>query len=333
MKSIVTKGLLGTIAASFMFIHTNAMALAKGADVSWVSEMEASGYTFYNSNGNKQDLFAILKSYGINSIRLRLWVDSNYYNNVDDVINKAKRAKAAGMKIMLDFHYSNTWADPGHQATPSAWSSYDFNGLMKAMWWYTHDALTEIKDAGITPTWVQVGNETNDGMMWPYGKASKHMQNFTYLINTGYDAVKNVFPDAKVIVHLANCQDRTVLKWLFDGIGDHGAKYDIIGASIYPTTASGMTWQQAESACYSNLNYLVSRYNKDVMITEIGASWNDSNAQNIVSTMINYVKNVNNGRGLGVFYWEPEAANFQSYTMGAWNPNTMRPMSTLNAFK
>ncbi|MFM2485037.1 glycoside hydrolase family 53 protein [Celerinatantimonas yamalensis] len=318
---------------ALMFSQTNAYAFVKGADVSWVSQMESAGYRFNNSQGQSQDLFAILKSYGINTIRLRVWVNSGYYNSIEDVLQKAKRAKTAGMAIMIDFHYSDTWADPGHQSTPSAWKNYDLNGLMKAMWWYTHDALTQLKNAGITPAYVQVGNETNNGMMWPLGKASANMRNFAWLINTGYDATKNVFPNAKVIVHLANCQNNSTFRWIFDGIGKYGAKYDIIGASIYPTNVSGESWQLAEEQCYNNLNDMVSRYNKNVIISEIGAPWNAKESQSIVATMINYVYRVKNNRGLGLLYWEPEAANFQKYTMGAWDPNTMRPMNTLNAFK
>ncbi|CAG8998295.1 MAG: Arabinogalactan endo-beta-1,4-galactanase [Candidatus Celerinatantimonas neptuna] len=320
------------IAASLLLTTLSANAFVKGADVSWVSAMESAGYSFYNSSGHQQDLFQILKSYGINAIRLRVWVDPSYYNGIQDVIRKAKRAKAAGMKIMIDFHYSDTWADPAHQKTPSKWSKYSFNGLMKAMWWYTHDSLVQLKKAGISPAWVQIGNETNNGMLWPDGKASKNMKNFAWLINTGYSATKKVFPGAKVIVHLANCQNNKAFRWIFDGLHRYSAKYDIIGASIYPTTVSS-NWKKVESQCYNNLNDMVSRYHKSVMITEIGAPWDNKNAKSIVSTMINYTRHVKNGKGLGVFYWEPESSNYKNYTMGAWNPNSGRPMATMNAFR
>lgn len=306
---------------------------AKGADISWVTEMEDNGYRFLNDSGNEQDLLEILKAHGMDSVRLRVWVNpTNGYNNIDDVIVKAIRAKDAGMRIMIDFHYSDTWADPAHQTKPVAWQDYDANGLMSAIWWHTNDSLTAIQNAGITPEWVQVGNETNNGMLWDEGKASEDMQTFTWMINSGYDATKNVFPDAKVIVHLANCHDNDNFRWIFDGLYNNGGKYDIIGASNYPTNATGLTWQEANTQCLTNLNDMVSRYDKDVMITEIGVPWDLSNAKEIVSDMIGKLEQVTDGRSAGIFYWEPQAQNYAGYTLGAWDPNTAQPTEALDAF-
>jgi arabinogalactan endo-1,4-beta-galactosidase len=193
-------------------------SFAKGADISWVTEMEASGKKFYNSAGAQQDIFEILKNLGMNTIRLRVWVNPiDGWNNKADVIAKAARAKDAGMRIMIDFHYSDTWADPGHQSKPLAWVSMDMNGLKTSITNHTVDVLNGLRNAGITPEWVQVGNETNDGMLWPDGKASINMANFAQLINAGYDAVKSVFPSAKVVVHVSNGWDNSLFKWLFDG--------------------------------------------------------------------------------------------------------------------
>ena len=322
------------LGSSILVTSLNAAALSKGADISWLSEMEDSGYQFYNDSGRQQDVLTILKDHGMDSIRLRVWVDPEdpRYNSLEDVIAKAKRAKNAGMKIMIDFHYSDTWADPGNQNKPSAWQNYSFQGLMDSVWWHTHSSLTALKSAGITPTWVQVGNETNNGMLWNDGLASSNMKNYAWLVNSGYNAVKEIFPQAKVVIHLANCHDNANFRWIFDGLKNNGSKWDVIGASSYPKNAPGLSWQEANKRCLNNLTDMVARYNTDVMISEVGVPWDDQQAKSIVSDIINKVKSINNNRGIGIFYWEPQAYNWKGYSLGAWNPNTGRPTSTLDAF-
>ena len=317
-----------------LFTQQASADFAKGADISWLSEQKAYGAIFKNDSGNEQDVLQILKDHDMDSVRLRVWVNpaDGYYSSIDDVIIKAQQAKAAGMRIMIDFHYSDSWADPGQQTKPAQWSSYDTSGLMSAVWWHTYDSLTALKNAGITPEWVQVGNETNNGMLWEEGKASVSMQNYTWLTNSGYDATKEVFPNAKVIVHLANCHDNANFRWIFDGLAANGGKWDVIGASSYPTNASGINWQTANEQCLTNLNDMVARYDTDVMITEVGVPWDHTEAKTIVADVISKAKAVNGNRGLGVFYWEPQSSNWNGYTLGAWNPNTNQPTAALDAF-
>ena len=165
----------------------------KGADISWLTQMETAGKIFYNSSGTAQDCIQILKNLGMNSIRLRVWVNpAGGWNNTADVLAKATRAKNLGMKILIDFHYSDSWADPGQQNKPAAWAAQDFATLQTSVYDHTFNVLTALKTNGITPDWVQVGNETNDGMLWPTGRASTNMANFAALVNKGYDAVKAV---------------------------------------------------------------------------------------------------------------------------------------------
>ena len=320
--------------ANLIAVATPTLAFVKGADISWLTQMEDSGYTFYNDWGYKQDVLSILRDHGMNAVRLRVWVNPSdgYYNSLADVITKAKWAKAAGMDVMIDFHYSDTWADPGNQWKPDAWSNLDFNGLMDRVWSYTRDSLEQIKAAGITPKWIQIGNETNNGMLWNDGMASSNMRNFAWLFNSGRNAAKEVFPNAKIIVHLANCQDNSVFRWIFDGLKNNGSQWDVIGASMYPRSVTNMTWQQATAACLTNLNDMVSRYGSEVMITEVGVPWDDAEAKTIVADVIKKVRSVKSGKGLGVMYWEPEAYNWQGYTWGAWNPNTKQPTEALDAF-
>jgi len=306
-------------------------AFAKGADVSWITEMEASGKKFYNSAGTEQDLFTILKGVGMNTIRLRVWVDPpNGYNNQSDVLVKALRAKAAGMRIMIVFHYSDSWADPGKQTKPAAWAALDFTGLKAALATHTTSVLTALKNAGVTPEWVSVGNETNDGMLWPDGKASTNMNQFAQLVNAGYDAVKSVFPQSKAIVHISNGFDNVLFRWMFDGLKSNGAKWDVIGMSLYPSPTN---WSQLTAQCLVNMNDMVTRYGKEVIVTEIGMSWDQPEASKaFITDIISKVRSVPSGKGLGVLYWEPESyGNWQAYTLGAFD-NSGKPTIALDAF-
>ncbi len=178
---------------------------AKGADVSWLTEMESSGYSWYNDNGSQQSLFQILKDHGMNAIRLRVWVNpSGGWCNLNDVVAKAVRAKNVGMDVMLTIHYSDSWADPGTQTKPSAWSSLSFQGLMDQVWNYTRNVILTLQSNGVTPKWVQIGNETNDGMLWQDGRASVNMQNYAYLVTTGHNAVKVVNSSILTVVHVSD---------------------------------------------------------------------------------------------------------------------------------
>ena len=139
---------------------------AKGADVSWITEMEASGKKFYNASGTAMEGMALLKSLGMNAVRLRVWVNpSDGWCNKADLLVKAKRAKSLNMRIMIDFHYSDSWADPGKQTKPAAWTSYNLSELKTAVADHTKDVLNELKSNSITPEWVQVGNETGNGIL------------------------------------------------------------------------------------------------------------------------------------------------------------------------
>jgi arabinogalactan endo-1,4-beta-galactosidase len=305
---------------------------AKGADISWLTEMEAGNYKFYNRDGKQEDCYQVMKDEGMNSIRLRAWVNPvDGWCNTADVVTKAKRAKAAGMRIMIDFHYSDWWADPSKQNKPAAWSSMSFSDLKQALSDYTTHVMDTLKTNGIVPSWVQVGNETNDGMLWEDGRASTNMGNFATLINAGYDAVKSVSDTTKVIVHISNGFDNTLFRWVFDGLKSNGAKWDIIGMSLYPSSAN---WSTLNTECLSNMNDMVSRYKTPVMICEVGMPWTDSVAcKSFLTDIINKTKSLANNNGLGVFYWEPECYNnWQSYSLGAFD-NSGKPTMALDAFK
>jgi arabinogalactan endo-1,4-beta-galactosidase len=306
-------------------------AFIKGADVSWITQMEAGGITFYDSAGTQKDCLQILKDKGINAVRLRAWVDpSDGWCNTADVLNKAIRAKNLGFKIMIDFHYSNIWADPGHQTKPVAWDSLSFSGLDSALYSYTFHVMDTLKANGIIPQWAQVGNETNDGMLWEDGRASTNMQQFAALVSSGYNAIKAVSDSTKVIVHISNGFDNSLFRWVFDGLKANNVKWDIIGMSLYPSTSD---WQSLDEQCLANMNDMVSRYNTQVMVCEVGMDVTAAaTCKSFLSDIISKAKSVPGNNGLGVFYWEPECYNnWQGYTLGAFD-NTGKPTIALDAF-
>ena len=304
---------------------------AKGADVSWLTQMEAGNIQFYNSQGQAQDCMQILKNLGMNSIRLRAWVNPvDGWCNTQDLVRKALRAKNLGFKIMIDFHYSDSWADPGKQNKPLAWQSENFTDLKTSVYNYTFHVLDTLKSNGIIPQWVQVGNETDDGMLWEDGRASTNMAQFASLIQSGYTAVKASNDSIKVIVHISNGYNNSLFRWVFDGLKANGANWDIIGMSLYPDTNN---WQTYNTQCLANMNDMVSRYGKPVMICEVGMDVTAATTcESFLSDLISKTSSVTGNMGLGVFYWEPESfANWQGYTKGAFD-NTGKPTVALSAF-
>jgi arabinogalactan endo-1,4-beta-galactosidase len=329
MKHFNELGVLALL-LTLLIYDVNAQ-FAKGGDVSWVSQMEDSGYKFYNNNGVQQDLFTILKGKGMNTIRLRVWLNPwEGWCGKNDVLAKAIRAKNAGFRIMIDFHYSDYWADPGQQAKPAAWNSYSVTQLITAIRDHTVDVLNTLKSNGITVEWVQVGNETNDGLLWEDGRASRNMQNYARFITSGYDAVKSVYPSAKVIVHVSNGYDNSLFRWNFDGLKDNGAKWDVIGMSLYPTRSN---WPTLNTQCLANMQDMVSRYGKQVMIVEVGMEARQAtDCKVFLIDLMNKTASLPNGNGLGVIYWEPQTyGRWQGYTKGAFDEKG-RPTVALDAF-
>jgi len=307
-------------------------SFAKGADISWITEMEAAGIPFYNKAGIAVDGIKLLHSLGMNSVRLRVWVDPvNGWCNKEDVLVKAYRAHHLGMRMMIDFHYSDSWADPGQQNKPAAWEPLSLDELKIAVHEHTVDVLQLLKDNDITAEWVQVGNETGNGMLWEDGKASENMANYAALNNAGYDAVKTVFPDAKVIVHVHNGFDNSLFRWLFDGLKSNGGKWDVIGMSLYPDKDN---WQDLTQQCLDNMQDMIDRYDSEIMICEVGMSWDEEvAAAAFLTELIQKGRQFPEHKVLGVFYWEPLSyAGWNGYTLGAMD-DSGRPTNALEAFK
>jgi arabinogalactan endo-1,4-beta-galactosidase len=318
-----------------VFQHQDVRAqFANGADIGWLSQMEAQGFVFKDSNRVEKGCMEILKGIGINALRFRVWVNpSGGYCNKKDVAYMAQRAHNLGFKVLIDFHYSDTWADPGNQAKPAAWTNDNITQLDSDVYHHTYNVLDTLKSLGVIPDWVQIGNETNNGMLWEEGRASTHMDNFASLIKSGYAAVKAIDTSIQVIVHLSNAHDNSMYRWMFDGLKNYGAKWDIIGMSVYPYWAN-LSWQADDSLALINMKDMISRYNTKVMVVETGYLFNQPvTANHFLIDLITKTKSVG---GLGVFYWEPEA-NPQKYpssgyNLGAWDPNTFEPTVAMDAF-
>lgn len=314
-------------------------SFVRGADISWLPQMEASGYIFRNDNGEAEDCFKILKNFGINSIRLRTWVNPSDdpisgHCSKEETIQMAKRAKEWGMRIMINFHYSDSWADPAKQNKPKAWQELNFEELKKAMYDYTVDVMKGLKQEGIAPEWVQIGNEIPTGFLYPDGSTDSWPQ-LAALLNQGYDAVKSVSPESKVILHIDQGNNNARFRNWFDNAKKHDVKYDIIGMSYYPYWLDGKPdYTESIDDLGNNLKDMANRYGKEVMVVEVGGE--DDKVQNtydMLKAVITKVKEVPNNKGLGVFYWEPQGArSWSHYPLSAWGDDG-KPTKALEAFK
>ena len=314
-----------------------AQTFAKGADVGWLQQMEATGYVFYNNQGVAQDCFQILKDKGINSIRLRVFVNPSDdkvsgHCRQDEVVTMAKRATTMGFRIMVDFHYSDSWADPGKQVKPAAWAKHTFRQLVTDVYDHTFAVMSALKDAGVAPEWVQIGNEIRGGMLRPDGNTSNYRQ-LAQLITSGYKAVKAVSARSKVIVHLDRGNDNQLYRTFFDNLTRNGALYDVIGMSYYPYWLK-QDYTASINDLVHNLNDMVSRYGKEVIVVEVGGEATAvQNTYDMLIAVQKAVRSVPDSKGLGVFYWEPEgASSWSGYPLSAWGDDG-KPTKALDAFR
>ena len=323
---------------------------AKGADISWVTEMEQDGIVFRNSDGEAMECTALMQSLGCDAIRLRVWVDPQEgWCGMEDVLVKARRAHELGMRLMIDFHYSDWWADPQQQNKPAAWEDMAPGQLRDAVTGHTTEVLSALKEEGITPEWVQVGNETSNGMLWDEGKADINMAGYAALTNAGYDAVKSVFPEASVIVHLHHGDNPSLYKWIFDGLSQYGGKWDMIGMSVYPEYYVEGDYTDGAYAgvvtnTVNNMSALYSKYGTPIMICEAGMSWNKPDESYLfLSDLISRSRALGDGICAGIFYWEPQCnpawtssiyqeLGWSSYDKGAFDAE-FKPTRAMEAFK
>ena len=333
LRSII---IFGFFLFTMVFRESVNAQFVKGADIGWLNQMEATGYKFYDSSGLQKNCLQILKDKEINAVRLRVWVNPssdkiNGHCSKDEVVTMALRAKEIGMRIMIDFHYSDSWADPGKQNKPAGWAIHSFNQLLTDVYNHTFEVLDTLKKSGITPTWIQIGNEIAGGMLWPDGSTSNWLQ-LGQLLNKGYDAAKTVDSSIKVIIHLDQGNNNSRFRTFFDNAKNQGVRYDIIGLSYYPFWL-GTDYTTTINDLGNNLNDMVSRYNKEVMVVEVGGEYNKvQNTFNMLVAVIEKVKAVPNNKGLGVIYWEPEGEKtWSGYSLSCWGADG-KPTAALNAF-
>jgi arabinogalactan endo-1,4-beta-galactosidase len=306
-------------------------SMLRGADVGFLTQMEKNGDKFFNTT-DQQDLFTILKERNINAIRLRVWVNPaapNYYNGIKDVVAKAVRAKNAGMQVLIDFHYSDSWADPKQQNKPAAWTGYSLNTLATAVATHTTACLDSLQAYGVTPAMVQVGNETDYGMLWPTGKLPDSMANYATLYKAGYNAVKAFNSNIKVVVHFSRGYDNANCKYVLNGLLANGASFDVIAISVYPT----VNYSTVMSDSYANMLNLESTYGKPILVAECGYYQSDpKTARTMIETLLNYVDSIPNNHGLGVYYWEPEAYNHPAVNKSTFDATYKRPTLGMDGF-
>lgn len=334
-------------------------SFARGADVSWLPEMEADGKVFKKADGATADLFTVLKDCGINSIRLRVWVNpTGGWSGKARVVELAGRATEAGMAVMVDFHYSDFFADPSRQTAPSAWAA-DLGKLAKMkehVSAHTTEVLEALKQAGVSPAWIQIGNETRNGMLWPLGQlwtekgdTPDGWSNFVALFNSGYDAAKGVFPNALVMPHLDNAWEDNA--WWVERFRQLGGKMDMIALSHYPMAGDAKTATEYNNLALSNIRSLQTTFNVPVIVSETGvrlSRWNGSanvdceaEAASLLKSFVIACLGISGCKG--VFYWEPEVyggwkpavyttLGWGPYDMGAFRPDG-RASTVMDAFK
>ncbi len=305
----------------------------KGVDVSSLLQLEDNGGVF-KENGIVKDPIQIFKDHGLNYIRLKIWhTSATGYDDLSKVLLAAQRIKNAGLKFLLDFHYSDTWADPGNQSKPAAWNGISVQALKDSVYNYTKNVITTLKNHNLLPDMVQIGNEIICGMLWNEGRiceqynTTQHWNDFGDLVKEGILGVNeslDLNDSIKIMIHIDRGGDNAGARWFFDGLLAEGVQFDIIGLSYYPW------WQGTFSNLQFNLTDLAQRYGKDIVVVETAypwtLAWND-NTNNVVGNsnqllagypasvdgqkkflvdLMNIVNGVPNNKGVGVFYWEPD---------------------------
>lgn len=247
----------------------------KGMDLSTLAEVENCGGKFYD-NGIQDDAIAILKRYGMNLVRLRLWndpysEDGTPYgagtNDLPRTVQMAKRLKDAGVDWMLDLHYSDFWADPGKQIIPKDWQGMEPKALAGAVYDFTFSVMKTLAGSGLLPAITAVGNELSNGLLWPYGR-TPDFENIVLFLNAGIQAVRDAAPGMKIMLHLDNGGSNTLYRTWFDSYFARGGKdFDYIGLSYYPF------WHGTMDDLKNNMQDLALRYHKDMIVAEVSTGF------------------------------------------------------------
>lgn len=332
------------LVAAVIAFESPAAEFMAGADISALPVLEGAGAS-YRDDGVPGDAIDILRDNGVNWFRLRLFVepssseDAFVVNDLNYTIALAQRAKASGAKLLLDFHYSDTWADPGHQAKPASWSGLSFAGLTQRVRDYTRDTIASFKDAGVLPEMVQIGNEISNGMLWNSGYVwtggsnATGFNNLAALLHAGIDGAKTgagAGNEPLIMIHHDKGADWNAASYYFDKLVDRGVEFDVIGYSYYPK------WHYNPSNgdggiddLRTTLNNTAAVFGKPVAVVETGFPSRGAQFEpdyefdvspqgqhQFLQAMIDAVTDVPNDLGRGVFWWYPEARPVAGH--GVW---------------
>ena len=338
-----------------------------GGDISNLTANEAANPTYYDFDGNECPALELYKQQGLNAMRVRIHVNpSDYPNNdpnvcqdLDYVKALGKRIKDAGFKLMLDFHYSDTWADPAKQWTPKAWENLSDDELYTKIYDYTKDVLQQMKDAGAEPELIQTGNEISYGMLWGkegssnlkkcYMGKDANWSRFTTLLKNAGKACREVCPNAKIILHTERATQTNVLTNFYDRMKTDGVDYDIIGLSYYPI------WHNTVATLETAIKTLESKYtDKDIMIVETGAAYSwlpnkmdytpvykatEAGQKKFIDEVIDMLKSHDKVTGLFWWWMEYNPYPWADTQMNDWwyaplyDGNTGKPLAAMSSLK
>ena len=296
------KRVLMMLAAIFVAVAVQAQVTiekpyAVGADISWLQSQEDHGVRF-SDGGVEGDAIEILRDNGFNYIRLRLFVNPKSelgysqrdgYCDLEHTLAMAKRVKDAGMYLLLDFHYSDNWADPQKQIMPQAWQTYSYDEVCAEVYNHTKSVLEALAKQGTTPDMIQIGNEVSNGMLWPYGSVRHSFSGLCGLLKEGVRAARECAPDAEIMIHVALGGQAEESERFFDAMAKYGVDYDLIGQSYYPE------WHGTLEELEANLNMLVKRYHKPIIVVEYRDFYLD---------IERIVRSIPDNLGRGTFIWE-----------------------------
>lgn len=328
--------------------------IAFGVDLGWVSQLEAEGVTWVDEDGNQIDPIDALVEMGADSVRLRVFVNPPKeaywkkrenetcmlgYADAQSVMEMSKRIKEKGLTLMIDFHYSDHFADPQFQDIPEEWKNDDNEGLKKRVYDHTKEVMTLLTQNDIYPEWVQVGNEINPGLMLPNG-SKEDPEVMVSFLNAGYEAVKECCPECQVITHLAGIDNANWIAPFLEAFFNAGGKTDILGFSHYPYWYEMMGQGAELGDLQENLTKFSQKYQKPIMIVEVGGlETEEQETYDLLCDTIEAVQNVPDDMGLGVYYWEPEVGKDllpDQYPLGAAvvvGEKTIRFTKAMTAYK
>lgn len=312
-----------------------------GADVSSLNKSEQLGGEYLDCRCNEcrpRPALDILRDSGVQAVRLRVWVDSaDGYHDRAELSRMARRARKNGLGVLVDFHYSDFWADPGQQTKPAAWADYSVPELTRAVYDHTFDVCSSLVAQGTPPDLVQLGNELNSGMLWPDGHTwdPPNWAQLADFLKAGARAIADCSPGTRIVLHLANGGDNGLYRWWFDNIVQQGVPFDVIGASYYPY------WHGSLADLQRNLSDISARYDKDVVVVEtaypftLGGADDTPNQIGLAEQLVPgyaatpegqaaflrdvlaVVRALPNGRGLGAYYWD---ATWTAVPGNGWDP-------------